>query len=153
MESIFFNYITSNWLVYVNLPILILFTLMAYDAYAKKWSAKTGKYKTTGRITWSGSVDYKHSLISYSYTVNGTHYNGTFPPSPFMMKKLFEKYPKGKEIKVYYSCKDPGYSTPNWPPSHSQIIGDTVIKYLIAPLLFFNIVFMYIHFLFNVKNI
>jgi hypothetical protein len=121
---------------------------MAYNTYAKRWSAKSGKYSTTGRITWSEIVPgKKHALISYSYHVDGTLYNGEYRVNPFRIKETVEKNPKGKEIKVFYSYKAPSFSNPNYPPSHSQIIGSTFMSYLFVPLIVINFIFMYVYLL------
>jgi len=53
MEIFLTEYITSFWGFMVNLSIVVVFSVAAYNVYAKRWSAKSGQHKTTGYITWS----------------------------------------------------------------------------------------------------
>ena len=147
------NYINSVWGIITNIPILIVFGLICYNTYAKRWSAKTGKYSTTGRITWS-EIYYtknRHALISYTYAVNGKNYNGEMTVSPFKMEKTVKENPKGKEITVYYSKKDPGFSQANKPPSHFKIIGKSFVYYFVIPFSLINLFSVYFYWLINIS--
>lgn len=152
MGSEFINYISSTWAILVNTPILILFGLVTYNAYAKRWSAKTGKHSTNGKITWSGKIPGGKPpyLVSYSYYVDGTLYNGQLSIPLLTADKAIEQNPKGKEIVVYYSKKEPGFSQAHKPPNHTQIIGKSLITHLILPLFLINIIFTFIYWLANV---
>ncbi len=134
------------WVLYVNALILIVFGLASYDKYAKRWSAKSGKNIVSGHITWSELIDTRRALISYSYHVNGVLYNGEIRIPAMQKEEMINKYPKGKEINVYYATKDPGFSRVDRPPSHLDIIGSTVFWYLLFPLgainLFFGPIFV-----------
>ena len=154
MESTISQYLNSTWGIITNSAILILFGLVAYNTYAKRWGAKTGKYKTKGRITWSGETPGTKPpyLVSYSYNVEGSLYNGELYVPPFRVKKTIEDNPKGKEITVYYAIKDHGFSQAYRPPSHMQVIGKSMLQYLIAPLIFVNLISVYIFWLANVSK-
>ena len=151
MEGAFLKYLNSYWLYWINIPIFILFGLMAYNAYAKRWSAITGKHSTKGKITWSGKIPGGKPpyLVSYSYYVNGVLYNSQLRISPFRADKIIKENPRGKEITVYYANKDPGFSNAFKPPMNYQIIGSTIIQYLILPLVFINAIFSFIFWLLN----
>jgi len=154
MEIFLTQYITSTWGILVNTPILIAFGIAAYDAYAKRWSAKSGRYTTKGRITWSGIMPGAKPpvLISYSYTVRGALYTGVLHVSPFRIKKTIEENPKGKEVTIYYSNKDPEFSQAFKPPNHFQIVGTSVLQYLLLPLVLVNIFSIYFYWLVNVSK-
>jgi len=154
MGSEFIKYITSNWAIFVNTPIFIIFGLVTYNAYAKRWSAKSGKYSTKGHITWSGKIPGGKPpyLVSYSYYVDGTLYNGQINVSLIAPEKTIEKNPKGKELTIYYAKKDPSFSQANKPPNHAQIIGNSVITHLFLPLGLINIIFTFIYRLAHVNN-
>jgi hypothetical protein len=155
MEISITQYIESTWGIIANLLIFIVFGLASYNTYAKRWSAKSGHYYTTGRITWSENYQMqgqRHSLVSYSYTVDGTLYNGEIYVSPFRAKKIVEENPKGKELTVYYSKKDPGFSKAYKPPNHLNIIGKSVIQYLLIPTVLVNIVTIYFYWLINASK-
>ena len=91
-------------------------------------------------------------LVSYSYNVNGALYNGELNISPFRVKKTIESNPKGKEIIVYYANKDHGFSQAYKPPSHIQIIGKSILQYLILPMIFINLLSMYFYWLVNASK-
>ncbi len=131
MESTISHYLNSTWGIITNTVIFSLFGLAAYNTYAKRWSAKTGKYKTKGRITWSGETPGTKPpyLVSYSYNVDGSLYNGELYVPPFRVKKTIQDNPKGKEIPVYYAIKDHGFSQAYRPPNHAKIIGKSVLHY------------------------
>jgi len=154
MESTIAQYISSTWGLITNSIIFILFGLAAYDTYTKRWSAKTGNYKTMGRITWSGEVPGAKPpyLVSYSYNVEGVLYNGVLHVPAYRIKKTIQENPKGKEITVYYAAKDHGFSRAYRPPNHIQIIGKSVLQYLLAPLLFINVISIYIFWLVNASK-
>jgi len=153
MQSIFTQYIFSVWGVTVNLLIFIVFGLAAYNTYAKRWSAKSGKHSTKGHITWSEIMpEKKHALISYSYTVNGTLYNGELSISPFRVERTIKENPRGKEVIIYYSKKDPGFSKAYKPPNHYQIIGSSLLQYLLIPISLVNIVTIYFYWLVNASK-
>jgi len=155
MESIITEYIESAWGITTNLVIILFFGLIAYNIYAKRWSAKSGSHYVRGRITWSELIRgtrYAQALISYSYYVDGIPYNGELYVSPFRMEKTIKENPKGKEITVYYSIKDPGFSRAYKPPSHVQIIGASVINFLLLPGILINIIAMYFYWLIDVSN-
>jgi len=154
MESVLSQYLNSTWGVFTNLAVFILFGLASYDTYAKRWSAKTGKYKTTGRITWSGEIPGNKPpyLVSYSYNIDGALYNGELYIPPYRVKKTLEENPKGKEITIYYAAKDHGFSRALKPPNHSQIIGKSVFQYLIIPIIFVNIFSIYLYWLINASK-
>ncbi len=154
MESTISQYLNSTWGITTNTVIFIFFGLVAYNTYAKRWTAKTGKYKTKGRITWSGEMPGAKPpyLVSYSYNVNGALYNGELYVPPFRVKKTIKENPKGKNITVYYAIKDHGFSQANRPPSHAQIIGKSALQYLIAPLLLVNLISIYIFWLANISK-
>jgi hypothetical protein len=145
---------SSNWAVFVNTPIFIFFGLFAYNAYAKRWSAKTGKHSTQGHVTWSGEIPGGKPpyLVSYSYYVDGILYNGQLSIPLFSAEKIIKQNPKGKEIVVYYAKKEPGFSQANKPPSHAQIIGSSLITHLVLPLFLINMIFSYIYWLAHVNS-
>ena len=135
----FLNYLFSFWGILANLLVVIVFGFATYNTYAKRWSALTGNYFTKGKITRSELIEGKNkALISYSYTVNHTHYNGEITPSPFRIKQMIELNPEGKEITVYYSLKDPGFSQAFTPPNHIYTIFQSVKQYLLFPALLIN---------------
>ena len=144
----------STFGIITNLIIFIFFGLVAYDTYAKRWSSKTGKYKTIGRITWSGETPGTNPpyLVSYSYNIDGALYIGELYVPPYRVKKTLEENPKGKEITVYYAAKDHGFSRAHKPPNHAQIIGKSVLQYLIVPIVFVNIISIYVFWLVNVSQ-
>ena len=148
------EYFNSTWGIVTNIPVLIIFGLACYSAYAKRWSAKSGKHSTTGRITWSEIFRFKnkHALISYTYSVDGKPYNGEIHVPPFRMDKTVKENPKGKEILVYYSKKEPGFSQANKPPSHYQIVGKSFFQYLVIPFTLINLFSAYFHWLVNVSK-
>ena len=153
------NYFNSAWSIITNIPILIIFGLICYNTYAKRWSASTGKYSTIGRITWSEiyygkntQILNKHALISYAYSVEGKTYNGVITVSPFKMEKTVEENPKGKEVLVYYSKKDPEFSQAYKPPNHFRIIGKSFIQYFFIPFILINLFSAYFHWLINVSK-
>lgn len=154
MVSEFIKYISSNWAFLVNTPIFIFFGLVTYNAYAKRWSAHTGKHSTRGHITWSGEIPGGKPpyLVSYSYHVDGTLYNGQLNISLLTADKTIRENPKGKEIVVYYAKKEPGFSQANKPPNHAQIIGNSLLTHLILPLLLINFIFTFIYWLANVNK-
>ena len=154
MESTFIQYIDSTWGFTTNTILVIIFGLAAYNIYAQRWSAKSGKYSTKGRITWSGEVPGAKPpyLVSYSYNVDGALYNGELYVPPFRVKKTIESNPKGKEVIVYYANKDHGFSQANKPPSHFQIIGKSILQYLILPMVFINLISMYFYWLVDVSK-
>ena len=154
MGSEFIKYITSNWTVFVNTPIFILFGLVTYSAYAKRWSAKSGKHSTKGHITWSGKIPGGKPpyLVSYSYQVDGALYNGQINIPLLTPDKTIEKHPKGKEITIYYAKKDPSFSKANTPSSHAQIVGNSLLTHLLFPLGLINIIFTFIYWLAHVNN-
>ena len=154
MESIVSQYLNGTWGIITNLIIFIIFGLVAYDTYAKRWSAKTGKHKTTGRITWSGETPGTKPpyLVSYSYNVECALYNGELYVPPYRVKKTIEENPKGKQITVYYAEKDHRFSRAYKPPNHTQIIGKSLLQYLVAPLLLVNFISIYIFWLVNVSK-
>ncbi len=154
MESIFTQYIDSTWGFTTNTIVFIIFGLAAYNIYAKRWSAKSGKFSTTGRITWSAEMPGAKPpyLVSYSYNVDGALYNGELYVPPFRVKKTIENNPKGKEVIVYYANKDHGFSQVNKPPNHFQIIGKSILQYLILPMVFINLISMCIYWLVDVSQ-
>ncbi len=154
MEIFSTQYIESTWGIITNLIIIIIFGLVAYNIYAKRWSAKSGKYSTKGYITWSGKIPGGKPpyLISYSYNINKVMYNGVLHVSPFRAEEEIKKNPKGKEIIVYYSDKDHGFSQAYRPPNHHNIIGQSVLQYLIAPLFLINLISAYAYWLISVSK-
>ncbi len=63
-----------------------------------------------------GGGSYAAPHISYEYTVAGKHYKSTrfsfddiekLAVTDSQLKTILEKYPKGKELMVYYGPKDP----------------------------------------------
>jgi len=151
MESEFINYLSGNWVIWVNIPVLILFGLVAYNAYTRRWSAKTGKHSTNGHITWSGKIPGGRPpyLVSYSCYVDGTLYNGQINLPFLSVDRIIENNSKGKEIIVYYAKKEPGFSKAFRPPNHYQIIGNSLITHLLLPLFFINLIFTFIYWLAN----
>ena len=148
MEGIFTEYIFSTWGIVTNLIILCFFGLTSYNIYAHRWSAKSGQYFTNGHITWSEVIGgRKNALVSYSYTVDGTLYNGELSIPPFRAKKTVQKNPKGKKVIVYYAKKDPAFSQAYKPPNHFHIIGSSIMPYLLLPLFFVNMASYYIYWL------
>ena len=152
MGSEYINYLSSNWTIWVNTPIFILFSLFTYNTYAKRWSSKTGKHSTTGRITWSGEIPGGKPpyLVSYSYHVDGALYNGQLSIPFLKVDETIKENPKGKEITVYYAKKEPGFSLANKPPTHYQIIGKSLLTHLLLPLFIINLIFTFVYWLTNV---
>ena len=130
-----------------NVIVVCVFGLVAYDRYAKRWSAKTGNYSVPGKITWSERmlIGKKRTLISYSYRVAGTLYNGEIHPPFHRIDETIRDYPKGKEITVFYAQKDPGFSRVDKPAGHFDIIGTSVMYWLVLPALFANFVSGFIY--------
>jgi len=152
MNNIFISYFNSFWGISVNILIVIIFGLMAYNKYAKRWSAMSGRYSTQGRITWSQYLEEnKRVLISYAYSVNGISYNGEIPGVLFNTKKVLARYPKGKTITVYYAAKDPAYSRAEKPPAYAQLVSST-LWYLILPLCLINIPSIYLYWLVSINQ-
>ncbi len=152
MNNIFISYFNSLWGISVNIMIVIVFGLMAYNKYAKRWSAMTGKHSTLGRITWSQYVEEnKRVLISYAYSVDGVPYNGEIPAISFNTKKVLARYPKGKEITVYYAAKDPAFSKTGKPPSHAELIS-SILWYLTLPLSLINIPSIFLYWLVSINQ-
>ena len=154
MESDYVNYLSSNWVLWVNLPIVLAFGLVTYNAYAQRWGAKTGRYSTRGHITWSGRIPGGKPpyLVSYSYHVDGVLYNGQLYIPFYRVDKTIKQNPVGKEIIVYYARKEPGFSRAFKPPDHYQIIGSSLLAYLLVPLFLFNLIFAFIYMLANIQN-
>jgi len=149
----FLIYLFSTWGLLTNMLVVIVFGLTTYNTYAKRWSAMSGKFSTKGRITWSEMIPGKNrALISYSYTVNNILYNGVITPSPFRMKKMVELNPKGKEITVYYSSKDPGYSQAFTPPNHMDTIIQSINKFLVFPAVLINTISFFLYWLFSINS-
>ena len=156
--SVLIEYLTSTTGIVVNFFILINFFLCSYEKYVKRWGALTGKYTAQGRITWSeysgthpssffgNGNSGVHSIITYSYRVNGQLYTGTVF-SFFFPKKLASYYPKGKSITVYYAPKDPSFSRADRPPHHFVIVIKTVALYFIIPVALFNGISFFIYWL------
>ena len=133
-----------------NLGILVLFGLVAYNRYAKRWASKTGRYSVPGKITWSERIALSKGskmLVSYSYNVAGNLYVGEVPQKYWDMDKFIADHPKGKEVTVYFAPKDPNFSRIEQPPSHFDIIGSTLLYWLLLPLLGINLVSAYLHWL------
>ena len=90
--------------------------------------------------------DYK-AVISYSYKVDDDKYHGELKAPHHKAVEIVENNPKGKEMVVYYSKKDPWFSIANRPPSHFDIIGSTIAIYLLLPFVLVNLVYGYIFWL------
>ena len=156
MPLIVMEYITSPFGIIANLIIVIIFCGLAYDKYAKRWGATTGKYRTKGTITWSehgafvtNSNPGPEALISYAFTAEGKLYNGTIFTGIFG-KRLVKQYPRGKEVTIFYAPRDPSFSRAERPPSQSALIGDAVSHYLIFPLAVINIPLLFIYWLIGI---
>ena len=116
-----------------NFGILVVFGLVAYNRYAKRWASKTGRYSVPGRITWSERIALSKGskmLVSYSYSVAGKPFVGEVPQR-------------------YWDTEDPGFSRIEKPPSHFDIIGSTLFFWLLLPLLGVNVVSGYVYWLIN----
>ncbi len=149
------SYFGSLWGLVANILILVIFGLAAYDKYARRWSAKSGKHSVTGRITWSELIQMRRgnrALVSYSYRVDNKLYNGTIRIPAFQEAKIVNENPKGKEIVIYYSNKDHGFSRAYQPPTHLDIIGTTVLVYLLLPFVLINSVSWFIYWLFSINQ-
>lgn len=148
------EYFTSLWGVSVNTLVLISFGLACYNKYAKRWSAKSGSYTVPGHITWSEIIEGKgkKALISYSYYVDGLLYNGEISAPLLQKEQAVYENPKGKKIVVYYSRKDHGFSRAGKPPTHLDIIGSTLVVYLVLPFVLLNIVSGYFYWLISVSK-
>ena len=148
------DYFSSIWGVSINTLIFIISGLAFYNRYAKRWSAKSGDFNTPGHITWSESFggQTNKALISYSYYVEGKLHNGEISAQPLQKEQAVIDNPKGKEIVVYYSAKDHGFSRANKPPSHLDIIGSTIVQYLLLPFVLINIPAGYFYWLFSVSK-
>jgi hypothetical protein len=148
------DYFSSIWGLSINSLILVIFGLASYNKYANRWSAKTGNFNTPGHITWSEIIggQTRKALISYSYYVESKLYNGEISAPPLQKEQAVIDNPKGKEIVVYYSDKDHGFSRANKPPSHQDIIGSTIVQYLLLPFVLLNIPLGYFYWLFSVSK-
>ena len=156
MPPIVMEYLSSSFGILANLAIVIGFCALAYDKYAKRWGGTTGKYSTKGKITWSeygafvsNSNPGPEALISYSFTVEGKLYNGTIFTGIFA-KRMVKRFPRGKEIKVFFAPRDPEFSRAERPPSHSALIGDALAHYLVLPLALINIPLLFIYWLIGI---
>ena len=137
------DYASSNWGIYFNVVLWIGFGLLAWDVFAKRWPAMSGRYRTNGHITWSeASTDQKGketALISYSYNIDNKLYNGTISWNNFNAHKLVEEYPKGKSVKVYYSPRKVSYSKVDMPPTYPRLLFDSFFYYLLLPVVMINL--------------
>ena len=149
--DLFIQYMSSGWGLLANGLFIILFGMIAYNTYAKRWSAKTGRFFTEAKITWSelttNSKGQNSALISYSYYVDGALHNGVIPSHTLKPQSLVEEHPKGKLITVYFSQKDPDYSTAHKPPTHVDIIMSVIGMYLMLPVIIYNCIVFFIYWL------
>ena len=67
--DLFIQYMSSGWGLLANGLFIILFGMIAYNTYAKRWSAKTGRFFTEAKITWSEPVSYTHLTLPTIYSV------------------------------------------------------------------------------------
>lgn len=153
------EYIESYGGIGVNVFIVCIFGLAAYSSYAKKWSAMTGHYFTDGHITWSEYVTYgittsnsEQALVSYSYDVNGTLYNGVLNLPLFGKRQFVEKHPKGSSIKIFYSVRYPDFSRAIKPATHLDVIGASFLIYFLLPFMLINIPSIYFFWLVSINK-
>ena len=154
--DLFIQYLSSGWGILANGLFIILFGMIAYNTYAKRWSAKTGQFFTEAKITWSelttNSKGQSKALIRYNYNVNGVLHNGVIPAHTLRPLSLVDEHPKGKLITVYFSQKDHGYSTAHKPPTHVDIIMSVIGMYLMLPVLIYNCIAFFIYWLANAPH-
>ncbi|MFC1503305.1 DUF3592 domain-containing protein [Pseudomonadota bacterium] len=115
-EEYFSSTFGAIYTVVVGFIILYLYIETCHEIFG----SYSEKYTVTGRINWSeygmfaadGNLK-KEALITYTYVVDGKSYNGQYYiPRKIRKygdggKSLFEKYPEGSSIRVYYSIKNP----------------------------------------------
>lgn len=145
------DYLNSVWGFITNASILFVFGLISYDTYAKRWAAKTGRFFVEGVITFSEMMDTgqrgRAMQVSYSYYFNGTKHVGEVPGKVWGAEQFVLDHPKGKAVTVYYAPKDSWFSRINKPPSHIDIIGNTVFMWLLFPMVGINMVSGYLYWL------
>lgn len=114
MDSNIYAFIISGWGILLNIGLLMASLAFAYDKYAKRWGATTGRFSTTGKITWSeygglgSSSLYDTTLISYTYRINNKAYNGALK-GKLITQKQVDANPRGKEVRIFYAPRDPKF--------------------------------------------
>lgn len=91
--------------------------LLLADA-SRNWPTVKGKVTVSKMGTHRGDKSTTYSAdVAYDYTVNGTRYTGdrvTFgsvsTSSTARARRVLNRYPKGKEVTVYYNPEDPEQS-------------------------------------------
>ncbi len=145
---------TIQFLRILSIAISIIGLILLYNTYSQsKYGEALGKVieseikkERYGQGSYGGTRWYLY--VKYHYFIGGESYIGDNlsnslissdntrgqPPSK-KLKSLLEKYPKGKDIKVYVSLND---------PSRSVLIrqGRWVISWLISGLILFFITFL-----------
>lgn len=136
MESTYLEflveYLTSDWSIKFNAFLFLVSAPFAYDAYAKNWSATTGRYSTSGKVTWSeGYMDKEGALVSYSYTVNGKLNIGEMRKQ-YGQEEFVLAHPVGSQLTIYYSKKNPQFHKVNTPPSKVDLIRASLARIMIT---------------------
>jgi len=141
------DYFFSFWGISVNTLVLLVCGLASYSKYARRWGAISGEFSVPGQVTRSVIFEreQKRGAISYSYYVNDELYSGEIAVSPLRVEEMVAEYPVGRQITVYYSPRDPGFSRADKPPSRLDIIGATLVVYFVLPFLVLNFVAGYFY--------
>lgn len=138
-----------------------------YDLYAKSWLAHTGKYVTSGEITYSEcapqnarAMQYLESdpegnystLLTYVYTVDNKRFVNNYLTSELSKATVKEKFKKGAKIDVFYSPRLPSYSFIEKAPSRNEIFKRFFFKKFISPIVFLNLASCIFWYLFLAAN-
>lgn len=141
--SLISQYFSSSWAIWSHAFILIYLSLRCYDVYAKRWSAKTGEFQTSGTITLSNICQdghgRSHANVEYSYQVGSQLFQSSIPAPKAKLSSFIYAYNQGANVPVYYAPRDPAFSAVNTPPSNTEIILSTVQTHLVFPFLVLHI--------------
>lgn len=139
--------------LWYNILVILIFGLWATTKFLQRIPAASGDHCTSGKITWSEhgmfakDLDvFQEALISYSYFVEEKHYPDNMIRTYFWNKQeKTREFPKGKEVKVYFSPKEPRYSKAGSPPNIFHVFG-SVLPYATIPFIAFNGIATFIFF-------
>lgn len=156
----FLQFLLNPWILAINVGVLALFGMKAYDIYAKTWLASSGKYSTEARITYTEFRDNSQytrmlgnlpneGMICYAYRVDGHLYTGTLPPDNLSQSYVDQHLKPGSKITVYFSPKAPQHAFPNEPPSAKALMRHATATWLFTPLVLINVAGYFIWYLFQ----
>ena len=144
----------------IQVVLAVMFALLTYYRYAKRWSATLGEEVVKGSVHRADFVLDGHVgqwLVSYGYEVRGRRYFDSFEARDFKaraneagLEKFRESYPIGYRLTVFYWKEDPSVHWLHKPPSKGAILH----KALDVPLLVLvltNVPLLFVHWLISMQ--